>query len=112
MFGTHRRRERGSSGTGSSTAAEHHQSQREAPFGPSLKAAGKRSNMLKSTAAKLKGYACASELMRSGTVKDDLAITRDWRSLVEIIVLSKPMRIDAHRAGNAVMASRTIPAAV
>lgn len=50
--------------------------------------------------------------MRSGTVKDDLAIARDWRSLVGIIVLSQPMWIDAHRAGNAVMALPTIPAAV
>jgi hypothetical protein len=96
----------------SSASAEHYRSQREAPFGPSLKAAGKWSNMLKSTAAQLKGYPCAGELMRSGTVKDDLAIARDWRSLVGIIVLSQPMWIDAHRAGNAVMASPTIPAAV
>ena len=35
----------------SSTAAENHQGQREAPFVPCLKAAGKRSNTLKSTAA-------------------------------------------------------------
>jgi hypothetical protein len=33
--------------------------------------------MLKSTAAQLKGYACAGELVRSGTVKDDFAIARD-----------------------------------
>ena len=54
----------------------------------------------------------ARELMRSSTVKDNLAITRHWCSLVGIIALSKPLRIDAHRAGNALMASRTIPAAV
>jgi hypothetical protein len=35
----------------SSTAAENHLGQREAPFVPCLKAAGKRSNTLKSTAA-------------------------------------------------------------
>ena len=35
----------------SSTAAENHRGQGEAPFVPSLKAAGKRSNALKSTAA-------------------------------------------------------------
>jgi hypothetical protein len=58
------RREPGSSGS-SSTAAEHHRGQREAPFRPSLKAAGKRSNMLKSTAAQLMGYPCAGELMRA-----------------------------------------------
>jgi hypothetical protein len=97
---------------GSSTAAEHHRSQREAPFGPSLKAAGKWSNTLKSTAVQRKGYPCAGELMRSGTVKDDLAIARDWRSLVGMIMLSQPMRIEAHRTGNAVMASPAIPAAV
>jgi hypothetical protein len=50
--------------------------------------------------------------MRSSTIKDDLAIARDWRSPVVISVLSKPMRIDAHCAGDALMASRTIPAAV
>jgi hypothetical protein len=77
-----------------------------------VKAAGKRSNTLKSTAVQLKGYPCAAQLMRSGTVKDDLAIARDWRSVVGNIVLSQPMRIEAHRAGNTVMASPTIPAAV
>jgi hypothetical protein len=67
--------------------------------------------------------------MRSSTVKDDLAIARDWRSLVGTIALFKPalfkpalfkpapfkpMWIDAHRAGNALMAmaSRTTPVAV
>jgi hypothetical protein len=50
--------------------------------------------------------------MQSSAVKDDLAIARDWRLLTGIIVLSKPVRIDAHRTGNALMASRTIPAAV
>jgi hypothetical protein len=50
--------------------------------------------------------------MQGTTVKDDLAIARDRRSLLGIIVLSKPVRIDAHCAGNALMASRTIPAAV
>ena len=96
----------------SSTAAQHHRGQREASFRPSLKAAGKWSHTLKSTAVQLQGNPCAGELMGSGTVKDDLAIARDWRSLLGIIVLSQPMRIDAHRAGNAVMASPAIPAAV
>ena len=77
---------------------------------PSPKAAGKRPNTLKSTAAQLKGYPRARELMRRTTIKDDLAIARDWRSPVS--VLSEPMRIDAHCARNALMASRTIPAAV
>jgi len=58
----------------SSTAAEHHRSQREAPFSPSP---CQWSNTLKSTALQLKGYPCAGELMRSGTVKDDLAIATD-----------------------------------
>ena len=39
----------------SSTAAEHHRSQREAPFSPSLKAACQWSNTLKSTAAAAQG---------------------------------------------------------
>ena len=50
--------------------------------------------------------------MQSSAVKDDLAIARDWRSLLRIIVLSKPVWIDAHRAGNSSVASRTVPAAV
>jgi hypothetical protein len=50
--------------------------------------------------------------MQIGTVKDDLAIARDWRSLPRIIVLSKSVRIDAHRAGNTSVASQTIAAAV
>jgi hypothetical protein len=50
--------------------------------------------------------------MQRSTVKDDLAIAREWRSLLGIIVPSKPVRIDAHRAGNALVASQTIPAAV
>ena len=79
---------------------------------PSLKAARKGSNVLKSTAAQLKRRTRARELMQSSAVKDDFAIARDWRSLFRIIVLSKPVRIDAHRAGNALMASRTNPPAV
>jgi hypothetical protein len=50
--------------------------------------------------------------MQGSTVKDELAIAREWRSLLGIIVLSKPIRIDAHRAGNTLVASRTVPAAV
>jgi len=50
--------------------------------------------------------------MQSSTVKDDVAIARDWRSRFGIILLSKPVRIDAHRAGNSLVASGTIPAAV
>jgi hypothetical protein len=79
---------------------------------PSLQAAGKGSNALKSTAAQLERCTRARELMLSSTVKDDFAIARDWRSLFRIIVLSKPVRIDAHRTGNTLVASQTIPAAV
>jgi len=79
---------------------------------PSLKAASQGSNALKSTAAQLKRCARARELMLSSTVKDNLAIARDWRSLLGIIVHPKPVRVDAHRAGNTSVASRTIPAAV
>jgi hypothetical protein len=91
-------------------AAENHQGEGKASFLPSPKTAGKRSNTLKSTAAQLKRYTRARQLMRLTTIKDDLAIARDWRSPVS--VLSEPMRIDTHCAGNALMASRTIPAAV
>jgi len=84
----------------------------KAPFVPSSKAAGKCSNMLNSPAPQLKRYTCARELTGSGTVKDNLAITRHWYSSVVFGALSKPLRIDAHCAGNALMAPRTIPAAV
>lgn len=50
--------------------------------------------------------------MLSSTVKHDLAIAGNLRSLLGIVVLSKPVRIDAHRPGNALMASQTIPLAV
>src|ERR1700733_2659583 len=50
--------------------------------------------------------------MQGSTVKDDLAIARDWRSLLGIIVPSQPVRIDAYRAGNALMAMQTLPPAV
>jgi hypothetical protein len=79
---------------------------------PSLKAAGKGSNALKSTAAQLKRGTRAREFMQSSTVKDDLPIARDWRSPFGIIVLSKPVWIDAYRAWNPLVASRTFPAAV
>jgi hypothetical protein len=81
---------------------------------PSPKTAGKRSNTLKSTAAQLKRYTRARRLMRLTTIKDDLVIARDWRSPVSVLseLLSEPMRIDTRCAGNALMASRTIPAAV
>ena len=50
--------------------------------------------------------------MLSSTVNDDLTIARDWRLFFRIIALSKPVRIDAHRAGNTLVASPTIPPAV
>ena len=39
--------------------------------------------------------------MRTTTVEDDFAITRDRRSLGEIVVLAKPMWIHTERARNA-----------
>src|ERR1700734_1018484 len=50
--------------------------------------------------------------MQGSTVKNNLAIVRDWRGLFRILVQSKPVRIDAHRTGNTLVASRTIPVAV
>jgi hypothetical protein len=52
--------------------------------------------------------------MQGSTIKDDLAIAGDGHSLPG--VLSKPVGIDAHRAGNPLVASQTasqtIPTAV
>jgi hypothetical protein len=50
--------------------------------------------------------------MQSSTIKDDLAIARDWHSLVGTILLPKAMRIDTHRAANALMTSWITAAAV
>jgi hypothetical protein len=79
---------------------------------PSLKSAGKGANALESTAAQFKCRTRARELMQGRTVKDNLAIARDWRSFSGIVVLSKSVWIDAHRARNTSMASQTLPAAV
>ena len=79
---------------------------------PGLKAAGKRSNPLNSQTPQLQGYTSARKFMGRRTIKDDFAIARDGHSPIVTGVLSKPIRIDTHCAGNGLMASRPILAAV
>ena len=79
---------------------------------PSTKAAGKRSNALKSPPVQRKGHAGARELTRSSAVEDHLAIAGNVGSFVVRSVLFKPSRIDANGSRNALTVPRMTPAAL
>jgi hypothetical protein len=96
----------------SSTAAENHEGQREAPFVPKLEVRRQAVERTQIPAGVTQRPRMRRELMRSSVVTNDLAIARDWQSRVVSIILLKPLRIECNRAWSPLMPSQTNSAIV